>query len=83
MIKFSMAVIVSPELCIVLFYIINNLTGGVSTRSIEVPTVEGLEYTSDAELGFNEDFTVTVRNLTRITFISLTTLTSAPPTWCR
>ncbi len=43
-----------------LFYIINNLTGGVSTRSIEVPTVEGLEYTSDAELGFNEDFTVTV-----------------------
>lgn len=43
-----------------LFYIINNLMGGEDAKSVEVPAVEGLEYTTDAEIGFNEDFEVIV-----------------------
>ncbi len=61
-----------------LFYIINNLTGGVATRSIEVPSVEGLEYTSDAELGFNEDYNVTVEYVYSSTVAAGTIIVQEP-----
>jgi beta-lactam-binding protein with PASTA domain len=61
-----------------LFYIINNLTDGVATRSIEVPTVEGLEYTTDAELGFNEDFKVTLEYVHSSTVAAGTIISQEP-----
>ena len=61
-----------------LFYIINNLTGGVARKSIEVPAVAGLEYTTDAELGLGEDFVVSVEYVHSSTIAAGTIISQEP-----
>jgi serine/threonine-protein kinase len=61
-----------------LFYIINNLTGGAAAESVKVPTVEGLAYTTNAELGFNENFNVSVEYVHSPNFASGVIISQEP-----